>query len=144
MATGPGLSTVDGLPMNQSAATDRIARSRGAPAQPDLVSSWSVVVATHAGAGAREVGAVDVQRDGGRVSDVANPVDVAGGRESAYVAGVVCVRADAVEVPVEQFLVLDTLDDAEGAPADVVVDPGALARTPDQRNDRERPVRLDV
>src|SRR5262249_50722215 len=43
-----------------------------------------------------------------------------------------------------QFLVLDALDDAEDAPADVVVNPGALAGTPDQRNDRERPVGFDV
>src|SRR5689334_2120633 len=39
---------------------------------------------------------------------------------------------------------LDALDDAEHAPRDVVVDAGELAGSPDQCDDRERSVGLDV
>ena len=71
-------------------------------------------------------------------------VDVAGRREAADVADVVVAAADQVQVGVEQLLVLDALDDAERAPRDVVVDPGELAGPPDQGDDRERSVGLDV
>jgi hypothetical protein len=71
-------------------------------------------------------------------------VDVAGRREAADVADVVVGRADQVEVGVEELLALDALDDAEHAPGDVVVDPGDLPGPPDQSDDRERSVRLDV
>ena len=52
--------------------------------------------------------------------------------------------ADQVQLGVEEVLVLDTLDDAERAPGDVVVDPGDLPGPPDQSDDRERAVGLDV
>src|SRR5215210_1666053 len=104
----------------------------------------SVVVAAGAGADARQVGAVDVDRDRRRVGDVVHAVDVAGRREAADVAGVVVALADHVEVGVEQLLVLDALDDAEHAPGDVVVDASDLPGPPDQGDDRERSVRLDV
>jgi hypothetical protein len=71
-------------------------------------------------------------------------VDVAGRREAADVADVVVALADPVQIRVEELLVLDALDDAEHAPGDVVVDPGDLPRPPDQGDDRERSVRLDV
>ena len=71
-------------------------------------------------------------------------VDVAGRREAADVADVVLAAADQVQVGVEQLLVLDALDDSERAPRDVVVDARVLAGPPDQRDDRERSVGLDV
>src|SRR3954453_15769815 len=106
--------------------------------------SRSVVVAAGAGADARHVRAVDVDRNRGLIGGVAHAVDVAGRREAADVADVVVALADDVEIGVEELLVLDTLDDAEHAPAEVVVDPGDLPGPPDQGDDRERPVRLDV
>ena len=108
------------------------------------MSVGSVVVAAGAGADAGDVGAVDVDRDRGRLAGVAHAVDVAGRREAADVADVVLAAADQVQVGVEQLLVLDALDDAEDAPGDVVVDPRDLAGPPDQGDDRERAVRLDV
>ena len=73
------------------------------------------------------------------VAGVVHPVDVAGGREAADVADVVGGPADLAEVvavvAVER-LELDALQDAEGAPRDVVVDLGELTRPPD---DRRRP-----
>src|SRR5215218_8745983 len=80
--------------------------------------SRSVVVAAGAGADAGDVGAVDVDGDGGLVGGVVDAVDVAGWREAADVAGVVVALADQVEVGVEEFLVFDALDDAEHAPGD--------------------------
>jgi hypothetical protein len=71
-------------------------------------------------------------------------VDVAGRREAADVADMVVALADQVQIGVEELLVLDTLDDAEHAPGDVVVDPGDLPGPPDQADDREGSVRLDV
>src|SRR5215216_2532968 len=99
--------------------------------------SRSVVVAAGAGADAGDVGAVDVDGDGGLVGGVVDAVDVAGWREAADVAGVVVALADQVEVGVEEFLVFDALDDAEHAPGDVVVDAGDLSGPPDQGDDRE-------
>ena len=79
------------------------------------------------------------------VSDgVVDAVDVARGREAADVADVVVALADEVEVGVEQLLVLDALDDAEHAPGQVVVDARDLAGAPDEADDRERVVGLDV
>jgi hypothetical protein len=43
---------------------------------------------------------------------------------------VILVVADQVQLGVEEVLVLDTLDDAERAPGDVVVDPGDLPGPP--------------
>src|SRR4051794_2561042 len=106
--------------------------------------SRSVVVAAGARADARHVRAVDVDRDRGLRAGVAHAVDVAGRREAADVADVVVAAADDVEVGVEQLLMLDTLDDAEGAPRDVIVDARQLAGPPDQRDDRERSVALDM
>jgi hypothetical protein len=103
-----------------------------------------VVIAADAGTDAGQVGAVDVDRDGGDVADVADPVDVAWRRKAAYVAGIVVSYAELAELLVEQFLVFDALDDAEYAPADVVVDSGDLAGSPDQGDDGERAVRFDV
>ena len=54
------------------------------------------------------------------------------------------LRPDEVEVGVEQLLVLDALDDAEHAPGQVVVDARDLSGPPDQGDDRERAVGLDV
>ena len=71
-------------------------------------------------------------------------VDVAGRCEAADVTGVVLAAADRVQVGVEQLLVLDALDDGERAPGDVVVDARELAGPPDERDDRERSVGLDV
>src|SRR6188508_3255116 len=104
----------------------------------------SVVVATGAGADARHVGAVDVYRDRGRVPGVVDAMDVSGWGEPADVSDVVGAPPDQVQVRVEQLLVLDALDDAERAPRDVVVDAGELAGPPDEGDDRERSVRLDV
>src|SRR5439155_24110324 len=104
----------------------------------------SVVVAAGAGADAGDVGTVDVDGDRRRVACVAHAVDVAGRRETADFADLVLVAADQVQVGVEQLLLLDALDDAEHAPGDVVVDPGDLPGPPDQGDDRERSVRLDV
>src|SRR5215207_8945872 len=106
--------------------------------------SRSVVVAAGAGADAGDVGPVDVDRDRRRLAGVAHAVDVAGRREAADVADLVLVVADQVEVGVEQLLVFGSLDDAEHAPGDVVVDPGHLPGPPDQGDDRERAVRLGV
>src|SRR5215207_179923 len=106
--------------------------------------SRSVVVAAGAGADAGDVGPVDVDRDRRRLASVAHAVDVAGRREAADVADLVLVVADQVEVGVEQLLVFGSLDDAEHAPGDVIVDPGHLPGPPDQRDDRERSVGLDV
>src|SRR5918997_7161118 len=106
--------------------------------------SWSVVVAAGAGADARHVGAVDVDRYRGLIGGVVHAVDVAGRREAADVADVVVALADQIQIGVEELLVLDTLDDAERAPGDVVVDPRDLPGPPDQGDDRERAVRLDV
>src|SRR5215218_4258650 len=106
--------------------------------------SRSVVVAAGAGADAGDVGAVDVDGDRRRLAGVAHAVDVAGRREAADVADLVLVAADQVQVGVEQLLVLDALDDAERAPRDVVVDARELAGPPDQADDRERSVGLDV
>ena len=112
---------------------------------PELAHGLSsVVVASGAGADARHVRAVDVDRDRGLVGGVVHAVDVPRRREAADVADVVVALADHVEVGVEQLLVLDALDDAEDAPGDVVVDPGDLAGPPDQGDDRERAVGLDV
>src|SRR5918994_7494508 len=106
--------------------------------------SRSVVVAPGAGADARYVRAVDVDRDRGLLSGVVHAVDVARRCEAADVADVVVALADKVQVGVEKLLVLDTLDDAEHAPRDVIVDARELAGPPDQRDDRERSVGLDV
>ena len=78
------------------------------------------------------------------VAGVVHAVDVAGRREAADVADVVLAAADQVQVGVEQLLVLDALDDAEDAPGHVVVDPGDLPGPPDEGDDRERSVGLDV
>ena len=75
---------------------------------------------------------------------VVHTVDVAGRGEAADVADLVRVAADQAQVGVEELLVLDAPDDAERAPGDVVVDPGDLAGPPDQGDDRERTVGLDV
>ena len=75
---------------------------------------------------------------------VVDAMDVAGRREAADVTDVVVGFADQVEVGVEQLLALDALDDAEDAPGDVIVDARDLARPPDQGDDRERSVRLDM
>src|SRR3954447_9989663 len=104
----------------------------------------SVVVAAGAGADSRHVRAVDVARDRGLLAGVVDAVDVARRREAADIADVVVARPDRVEVGVEQLLVLDALDDAEHAPRDVVVDARELAGPPDESDDRERPVGLDV
>src|SRR5918996_915678 len=64
--------------------------------------------------------------------------------EAADVADVVGAPPDQVEVGVEQLLVLDALDDSERAPRDVIVDARELAGPPDQSDDRERSVGLDV
>src|SRR5215218_3637276 len=106
--------------------------------------SRSVVVAAGAGADAGDVGAVDVDGDRRRLAGVVHAVDVAGRREAADVADLVRVAADQVQVGVEQLLVLDALDDAERAPGDVIVDARELARPPDERDDRERSVGLDM
>lgn len=42
------------------------------------------------------------------------------------------------------LFVLDALDDTEHAPGDVIVDRRHLPGAPDQREDREAPVRLAV
>src|SRR3954470_24186895 len=92
----------------------------------------SVVVAAGAGADARDVGSVYVNRDRGLRGGVVHAMDVAGGREAADVADVVVALADQVEIGVEQLLVLDALDDAEDAPREVTVDPGELPGPPDE------------
>src|SRR5215211_3005264 len=106
--------------------------------------SRSVVVAAGAGANARHVRAVHVDRDRGLLAGVVHAVDVPRRREAADVADLVLAAADQVQVGVEQLLVLDALDDAEDAPGYVVVDPGELPGPPDQGDDRERSVRLDL
>src|SRR3954469_2936726 len=122
-------------------------------AAPSGIRSWlphlrsgsrSVVVAAGAGADARHVRAVDVDRDRRLLSGVVHAVDVARRCEAADVADVVVAAADHVEVGVEELLMLDTLDDAEGAPRDVIVDARELAGPPDERDDRERSAGLDV
>jgi len=67
-----------------------------------------------------------MDRDRGLIGGVVDAVDVVGRREAADVADVVVALADEVQIGVEELLVLDTLDDAERAPRDVVVDPGDL------------------
>src|SRR4051794_24898774 len=98
----------------------------------DIGSSSSVVVAPGAGADARHVGSVDVDRDRSLLPDVVHAVDVAGRREAADVADVIGAAPDQVELGVEELLVLDTLDDGERAPRDVIVDTRELARPPHQ------------
>src|SRR5215218_1136693 len=116
-----------------------------APPLPSAASRpVSVVVAAGAGADAGHVGAVDVDRDRGLLGGVAHAVDVAGRRETADVADVVVALAEQVQVGVEELLVLDALDDAEGAPGDVIVDARELAGPPDETDDRERSVGLHV
>src|SRR5213079_778519 len=104
----------------------------------------SVVVAAGAGPYPGDVGAVDVQADGGFAAGVADAVDVTGRGEAADLARVVVSYTHRVERFVEQFFVLGALQDAHDAPGDVVVDPGALAGAPDQAEDGERAVGLGV
>jgi len=80
---------------------------------------------------------------------VADPVNVAGRGEAAYVAGVVDAVADGLQsgpavAQREQFLVLGALDHADHAPRDVIVDRCHLSGPPDQGADRERSVRLGM
>src|SRR4051812_13902785 len=84
-----------------------------------------VVEAAGAGADAAQVGAVDVQGDGGLVADVADAVDVAGRGEGADLAGRVRVVAGldqgrAVVGERIEILVLHAGQDAEHAPGHVV------------------------
>src|SRR4051812_47380226 len=104
----------------------------------------SVVVPTDTRAYARDVSPVDVNRDRRGFGRVVDAVDIAGRRESVDIADMVVAAADHVEVGVEQILVLDALDDAEHAPGHVVVDARHLPGPPDQGDDRERTVGLDV
>jgi hypothetical protein len=67
-----------------------------------------------------------------------------GRREAADIADLVLAAADRIEIGVERLLVLDTLDDAEHAPRHVVVDARHLPGPPDQSDDGERSVGLDV
>src|SRR3954447_13384901 len=110
----------------------------------DMVVAPSVVVAPGAGADARHVRTVDVDRDRGLLGGVVHAVDVARWSEAADVADVVVAAADHVAVGVEELLVLDAPDDTERAPRDVVVDACELAGPPDQGDDREGSVGLDV
>jgi hypothetical protein len=95
-------------------------------------------------ADARYVSSIDMDRDRGLTGGVVHAVDVVGRREAADVADMVVALADQVQIGVEELLVLDTLDDAERAPGDVVVDAGDLPGSPDQGDDRERSIRLAV
>jgi hypothetical protein len=99
----------------------------------------SVVVPVDAGSGAADVGAVDVQRDGGDGANIANPVDVAGRRKSLDVAGVVGVLADPAQPRVESLFMLDAGDDGERAPGDVVMDAGCLAGPPPKATTENEP-----
>jgi hypothetical protein len=85
-----------------------------------------------------------VQADDGLAAGVADAVDVAGWGEAADVARVVVVCTDQVELVVIEILVLDALQDTDDAPGDVVVDTGGLAGSPDQAEDGEGAVGLDV
>jgi hypothetical protein len=58
---------------------------------------------------------VGVDRGRGLLGGVVDAVDVPGRREAADVADVVVVAADDVGVGVEKVLVLDAVDDGEGA-----------------------------
>src|SRR5581483_7517700 len=64
--------------------------------------------------------------------------------EPADLARIAVPRTDEAEFVVVEFLVLDTRQDAHHAPGDVVVDPGALAGSPDQAEDGERTVGFGV
>src|SRR4051794_2940381 len=111
---------------------------------PATRSSLVVVVATHAGADAVHIGAVDVDGDRGRAADVADPVDVSRRREPADLAGMIGALTYSREVRIKQLLVLDALNDAEDAPGQVVVDARDLAGPPNESDDGERTVWLDV
>ena len=76
-------------------------------------------------------------------------MDVARRGEPADLSGsvrAVPVRDEALCLLVERekLLVLDPLHDTERAPRHVIVDPGHLPRPPDQRDDREGAVGLDM
>src|SRR4051812_9159012 len=64
----------------------------------------SVVVTPGAGADARHVGSVDVDRDRGLLARVVDAVDVAGRREAADVADMILAAPDHGAVRVEQLL----------------------------------------
>jgi hypothetical protein len=98
---------------------------------------WRVVVAANAGANAGDIGAVDVDRDGGGTGCVVNAVYVTGRGETADIADVIVVAAQLVEIRVEQLLMLHALDDAHDAPGDMVVDTSELSGSPHHRDDRE-------
>ena len=71
-----------------------------------------------------------MDRDRRDVARVGHAVDVARRSEPADVAGSIDVAADEVQIRVEQLLVLDALKHPEGAPGDMVMDPGVLPGTP--------------
>ena len=76
-------------------------------------------------------------------------MDVARRRESRDFAGVVRAAPDFDEIVAAgvgrvELLVLDSLDHAEHAPCDVIVDRRHLARAPDEGEEREAAVALDV
>jgi hypothetical protein len=83
-----------------------------------------LVVVVAAGAGdPGDVGAVDVDGRRSRRGGVAHTVDVAGRREPARVADVMLVLADQIQVSVEQFIPLGSLDHAKHTPRRAIVDP---------------------
>src|SRR5262245_62905707 len=87
-----------------------------------------VVVPANAGADARDVGPVEVGRDGGVVSRVPDALDLAWWSEPAHLAGRVLPRSrlnEAGSLLVER--------DAEDAPRHVVVDRSHVAGSPDLR-----------
>ena len=94
----------------------------------------------------RQVGTVDVQRDGGRVTGVVHAVDVARWHQPRHVTGERDRRAghDQVAVGGEAVarLVLRALIDADDAPGQVVVDRGGLSREPDEGDQGEGAVRV--
>jgi hypothetical protein len=113
------------------------------------VDHGEVVGAADAAAGTAEVGAVDVQGDADRRTEVGDAMDVPGGREAGHGTGVVETFADRAEVfagrvEPESFLSLDAVDQGDHAPGGVVVDAGRLSGTGDEGDDREGPVRFDV
>ena len=86
--------------------------------------------------------------DGHGVIGGADAVNIAGRRDSGYVASDVgrhseFLQPDVMAKQVPLFL-LGTLQDPEDTPCDVVVDWRGLPRSPDERDDRERAVSFRV
>jgi hypothetical protein len=85
-----------------------------------------------------------VDRDRRRRGGVARTVDVAGRRESAHVADVMLVLADPIQVGVEQFLSLGSVDHAQHTPRRDRGSASLVRAAAPRRRSKKHPVRFDI